>query len=1139
MKIGFFLLVLSLTSVHATTFSQQKVSLDVKNESLLHVLDLLQEQSGYTFLFSSEDVKDVGNLSVKAENEDLFAVLERCLQGTNLNFEVSGQLVVLRLQAKSDEPEKKSVRVKGFVYDTGKQPMPGVTVKVVGIPLGTATNEKGWFAIELPMLKGALEFSFIGFKKKQVSFTEKTDTLRIMMEEDVSDLEEVVVRAYGSQKKREVVGAISSVKADEMKELPTASLVNMLQGRLAGVNIINQSGAPGSASVVAIRGFNSLLTKGASDGSPLYVIDGIPMHSFVSPVTGSNTLADIDPSMIESVEVLKDAAAASIYGSRAGNGVILITTKKGRAGEAKFSANVSYTASKLMEYPVVTGGRMERWMTILNLRNTTGIGSFQKEKFYPTSYEEVFHKETGVYDGFWGTGRKDMGGSAIWLDSLNPFYNNQTNWWKYVYRTGKIVNANLQASGGTDRLQYMISGGYYTETGIAVNSAFSRVSLNSNLTAQATKKIRLDARFYAAYTDRSRNSSQALINNKYQYITANPGSTSTLLPNNPQLTEEWLGKMNSINEKNDNYRLTASLFGEYKIFKGLTFSARGSVDFTQGNVNTFKPSTLDDTNHENVSQGRVGRNIALMNEELLRYSMSFQEAHNVEILLGFNVNKEQVHSISGEGKGGVSDYVYYYNSSLNEPMVNDGTAEYPKWRSLLKYDSFFKEKAMVSYFARFGYNYKQRYLVEATWRRDGSSTFGEGNQWADFPSVAVGWAFSQENFMKWAYWLDWGKLRASYGTSGQIFTDEYLAHGLMQITSDFFLGEGGVMAGTAISPDLTWEKTEQYNVGLDLDMFNYRLKMKLDYYYKYTSALIYAVPLANDILITNKRTENAMALSNEGIELELEADIIRKDNISWRMKFNAARNWNRFEESYNGKDVSEAMVIGRPTSGIYLYKDEGYYDTEDEVLRYYDVFGKPIYLGGVPVYQGGSGKVGTQKVADLDGDNLITNKDMYYVGIAQPLAHGGWINEVLWKNFSVNILFNYCLGRSMLNLLPSTILSSVKRIDVGKYTFWEKPGDETDFPRLGSRIEMKLDSNLEKVHSVSLKQITLGYDLPKKIAKKAGLEGIRFFLTGENLFYLSNYSGLNPEVVDVYSGLDAGTAYPLPRKWTVGLTLNF
>ncbi|OKZ20607.1 MAG: SusC/RagA family TonB-linked outer membrane protein [Butyricimonas synergistica] len=1121
------------------TYSQKKVNLNVENVSMLDVIQELRKQTGFKFFFNHNELKKVNDVSAKFVEEDLERVLDALLREVNFAYRIEQGVIIITPLSVKDEV-KDGYRVVGFVTDEHDKPMPGVTVILKGTSAGTATNNKGYFGFTLPMKKGRLLFTFVGYKSQEIPFEIPCDTVRIKMKEDMEAIDEVVVRAYGTQNKREVVSSISSVTAEEMKELPSASILSMLQGRLAGVNIVNQSGAPGSASVVAVRGFNSLLVDGASDGQPLYVIDGVPMHSFVSPVTGTNTLADIDPSMIESVEVLKDAAAASIYGSRAGNGVILITTKKGRAGDAKFSVNISYTGSKMMETPLQTGGRLERWYKILKIRNTMdkAYDSKKKVSYWPLGYTSVYENKSGVYDGFWQDGHKTEGlDNKMLQDSLNPFYNNQTNWWKHVFRTGKVINGNVQASGGSDRFQYMIGGGFYTEDGIMLNSSYSRVSLNLNLTAQPTEKLRLDARVYGAYMDRSLNVNNGLNHGRFEGMIVSPSGMSTLISNDEELQKQWLEKTNETVVRSDDYRGMGSVFMQYTPVKGLDLSWKGSIDLSQANRNSFKPSFLNAKTLENVSEGQVSRKIYLSSEVLLRYKTSIKEKHNLEILLGMDVNKDQVFFIKGEGRGQASDYIYYYNAAFNLPIVNDGTESSPDWRSLTSYNSDFREKAMVSYFGRFGYNYKQRYLFEGTLRRDGSSTFGEDHKWATFPSVAVGWAFSEEKFMDNFYWLDWGKIRASYGTSGQIFTDEYLAHGLMQNNKSFFMGQAGMSPATPISPDLTWEKSEQYNIGLDFDMFDYRLSLKLDYYYKYTSALIYSVDLPGNMLIGTKRTENAMEVSNEGLELELKADVLREKELRWRIRFNVARNWNRFEKSYSGKDmVGAGLVVGRSINGMYVYIDDGYYQSEDEVPVYYDLLGNEKYMGSLSTQYGVSGYVGTQKIRDLNGDGRISDGDMAYCGSPAPLAHGGWANELSWRNFSLNLLFNFVLGRDMINTAKAT---GSNYTDLRKLDYWKKPGDETNLPKIGAQIYPKVRSNIENVHSVSLKQITLGYDLPKKMAKKAGFNGVRFFGTIENLFYLSNYSGMNPELVDVYKGIDNGTQYPLSRKMTLGLTLNF
>lgn len=1142
MKLVCFGILIGLMQVHATTYGQaENVSFEQKRMTIDQVFNTITLQLQYDIFYSDDelDIKQVVEIpALRANIEDVL----KAVLGERFSYQFIGKTIIISPASADPQVNKKSVRLKGFVYDEKKIPMPGVTIQVVGTSVGTVSINNGWFAIDLPILKGKLKFSFVGYKDQEIEFTEKTDTLHIYMKEDVSNLDEVVVRAYGSQKKREVISAISRVTAEEMKELPTASLVNMLQGRMAGVMVVNQSGAPGSAQMVAIRGYNSLMTSGASDGQPLYVIDGVPMHSFVSPVSGTNTMADIDPAMIESVEVLKDAAAASIYGSRAGNGVILITTKKGRAGEAKFSANVSYSASQLMAYPEQVGGRMERIINLERLKNDRGaMYDYTTRKWsWPTSYEDVYEAFSGTYDGFWGNGHLQQKISDYLQDSLNPYFNNSTNWWKYVYKTGKILNANLQASGGSERMQYMVGAGYYEETGIAINSSYGRYNLSSNLTAKPTKGLDLNVRLYLAYTNKDRDTRNLMSHNRFEVITADPSSTSTLLSNSSEVEAEWLRNANAKKDKSDAYRAMGSVYLQYAFWKGFSLTGSASVDFSQSNSNIFSPSWLDASSwEENRSEGSISRSITVLGNVLLRYNKSFKEKHNLEVLLGMDINKEQYHYINGHGRGGPSDNIYYYNPNINQPIKNHGYGDYENWESMTSYYSDFREKTMLSYFTRVGYNYKQRYLVEGTLRRDGSSTFGEDHRWATFPSVAVGWAFSEEPFMRWASWLDWGKLRASYGTSGQIFTDEYLAHGLMSVDSDAFMENNGMIPNTMISPDLTWEKSEQYDIGLDLDMFDYRLKMKLDYYYKLTSSLIYNVELPGTILLAGARTENAMELSNEGIELELEADILRNHAVLWRTKFNISRNWNRFEKSYDGKD-KDGLIIGRPTSGLMVYAEDGFYDSDDEVPINWKIDGSQEYLGtSVDPMTGTSGMVGRQKLLDLNGDGRIGTDDMYYVGTAQPLAYGGWVNELTWKNFSLNMLFNYALGRSMINMRPKSIYQTVINVNPADMDFREKPGDDADYPFFGYDFEMQTDKRVEKVHSVSLKQLTVGYDVAKKVSKKIGFSGIRFFVTMENLFYLSNYSGENPEVVDVYKGIDSGSAYPLPRKYSIGLTLNF
>lgn len=1125
-----------------STIQNQKVTLDLNNASLFELFNQINAQTGLRFLYNATHLKEVNQVNICVKEEKVNHVLDNVFKGSALTYECNGEVIIII------QKQPQAIRIKGFVYDIKKNPIPGVTVKVVGLTIGSATDSQGWFAFDLPLQKGALEFSCVGYQKQIVNFTNKSDTLHIKLLEEVSNLDEVVVRAYGTQKKRETISAISSVKAEDMKELPTASVTSMLQGRLAGVNIIQQSGAPGSAAVIAVRGFNSLFVNGASDGQPLWVVDGVPMHSFVSPVTGTNTLADLDPSLIESVEVLKDAAAASIYGSRAGNGVILVTTKKGKIGKASFTANVSYTISQLMEYPTQTGGRMERWLDLMQFRNEKIKGRDEwgdNLLYYPTSYESVYSPDGdryfGTYDKFWSDSDRNNSYLNFKLqDSLDPYYNNCTNWWKYAFHTGKIINANISASGGSDRIRYMLGLGYYKEKGIMINSQYSRVNLLSNVTVNLHSKLRMDSRIYLAYIDKTMNGNSSGSRMKFEGLTVNPKTQNTYITATQEVENEWKSKVLGIKDRTDDYRAIVSSLLEYNILTGLSFSASINLDYSQGNQNMFKPSYLDAAYNENQSEGAINRQIMLATEELLHYQTNIKDCHNIDILLGFNANKDQNFLIAGWGRRNPSDNIYYYDPDRTPEIVDKGEGGIANYESTRYYKSNFEEKRMMSYFGRIGYNYKQRYLFECTFRRDGSSTFGEGNRWANFPSIAIGWTFSEEPFIRnWTEnWLNWGKIRFSYGTSGQTFQKAYLAHGVMAAGQYSFLDNVGVTSADPIAPELTWEKTKQYDLGLDLDMFNYRINLKLDYYYKYTSALMFEVLLPGSLSPFLSRMENAMEVSNEGIEFELQADIFRESAVSWRTKFNFARNWNKFEKSYSGKDL-EGLVIGRSLYGMYVYAHEGFYSNEEQVPHYYQLNGTEVFEGGVTVKNGVSGQVGNYILKDFNNDNY---PDKYFAGSPVPLGHGGWVNELTWKGFDLNILINYSLGRKMINAKTDFSFTDEphsKMFDYRDLHRWGATEKNPNAPEWGKRIIYDLDSNIEKVHSMSLKQLTLGYNVPIHIANKTGISGIRLFVTGENLFYLSNYSGENPEVINIYDGIDKADQYPLPRKWTLGLTLNF
>ena len=1150
MRLLFILMTMTSMTISANSFSQeQRVTLDVKNVGAMELFKQIQKETNLFFVYNDADLISFNNISVSAKDEAVDVLLNRVFSGLEFLFE--GNVIVVKPTVTPDEKkEVKKCVIKGKVVDEKKQPLPGVTVRLDSTTVGCATDAQGLFTLTLPVEKGRLIFSFVGFKQEIKNF-KAGDELLVVLKEEVSDLDEVTVIAYGERNKKELISFISSVKSKDLEEVPSASLENLLQGHMAGVEVSNVSGAPGGGGTrVAIRGYNTLMQEGVNDGTPLYVVDGVPIQSFTSPLTGTNTLAEIDPMTIESVEVLKDAASAAIYGSRASNGVILITTKRGREGTAVFQANASYSWSCLPETPVQIQGNGERQWWLYAARNVRwGYSNNMTQQVYmPSSYNEAMGKAGAVYDYFWRNGASSILNKVPLerqlQDSLNPFYNNSTNWWKYTFRTGKILNANLQASGGTAKVKYMVGIGWYNERGIMVGSDFSRANLISNLNLTPRKNLSLDMRLSLSYTDMSSAGSGLSENKNIAYMTVKPTNQSTLIQSSGTVYDKIFEGLNEVSEKKYNFNIRSNTRLAYKIIEGLDISASLGIDYSQANGNNFRPSTLDAKYGLSLSTGSVIGSMLLQTEELLHYNFSIKERNNFDWLFGFSYTREAMNNLSGTGKGSPSNYIHYVISGMPTTKELDG-----KVQAMQTFQSGLEEKIMVSYFGRLAYNFDRKYLMEVTLRRDGSSVFGKNVRWATFPSIALGWNFSDESFMKNFWWLSHGKIRGSWGKSGQVFSSPYLAQGVLDLGSTF-LGVSGMVPTQMQNQNLTWEKSDQYDLGLDVDLFDYRVKMKLDYYYKYTKSILWQTTLPGTVYFHTTMWDNAFEVSNQGIELETQFDILRDTEVKWRARFNISRNWNVLEKTYTGVDISNKYVIGKSTYQLRTYKNLGVAQSENDVPQYWDQQGNSKYLGNGGMVN--PTRPGMNIIADLNGDGVITDKDLYFAGSTLPVAYGGIASEVKWKGFDLNVLFNYSLGRKMINAFRksslnfnSTSLGAVFE-DYRNVSFWEKAGDNADYPTIDAiysynygQFDGQIDSNIETVSFIRLKQLTLGYNLPSEWAKKCYLASVRVFFTGENLFLLTNYSGLDPENVDLLQGYDRMETYPSARKFTLGLTIKF
>ena len=531
-----------------------------------------------------------------------------------------------------------------------------------------------------------------------------------------------------------MTGAVSVIKADEIKGIPSPSIANLLQGRVAGMDITNMSGAPGGGgTAIVIRGYNSLdVEQNRRYSNPLWVVDGVPLNSFTSPITGTNLLADINPDMIESIQVLKDASSAAIYGSRAANGVIIVTTKKGRQNQdATFSVNISQSWNILPELPTVTIGKGERDFRLNTLKNRPSVAYLDpvtKRYKYPESNREVFDTKKGSYDYFF-TPTSHNSDELVLQDSLNSFYNNATNFFPIYYEKGKITNANIQTYGGSDRMYYGIGLGYYDESGVLKGTGFNRIDLNANMNVVPVRKLNVDLRLNATLTNRKRGEKtegmgsapivETVPGDPYELSSLNPGKGSVVW-------NDVLEKLKGTKEKNRSVRIRTNFKIGYDIFDGLNLSTSLAADYSIHRRNYFQPSYLDEHGFSQTV-GETGINLMVLNENLLTYQKTIKEDHNINFVAGFSYQYDQVEYNGGSAQNSPSDKIYYSRPGF--PVLGElNYGNYSQTVAFQRYLSDMEEKTLVSYFGRLEYNYRKKYLLSASFRRDGSSVFGKNNK---------------------------------------------------------------------------------------------------------------------------------------------------------------------------------------------------------------------------------------------------------------------------------------------------------------------------------------------------------------------------------------------------------------------------
>lgn len=983
----------------------------------------------------------------------------------------------------------------GNVSDASGSPLVGVNVLKVNSSLGTITDMEGNFTLEAAS-GDVLRISYLGYLTQQIKITDQK-TLNVTLAEDVTGLGEIVVVGYGSVKKSDVTGAVSSIKAEDLNAFPVLNAEQALQGRAAGVVVqSNNGGEPGAPINIKIRGNTSI----NASSSPLIVVDGF--------VGGTMPQAND----IESMEVLKDASATAIYGSRGSNGVVLVTTKKGKSGKLTVELNSTFATQNASNR--------------LDLLNATEFASYQNQ----------IRANNGITTPY-------PQGSA------------DTDWQGEIYRTGSTQNHQLSLSGGSDKMNFYASGNYFNQDGIVVNSGFERVTFLTNVDAQITDKFKMGVNLFGSRGTKAGVTTQSdgsvtvggddVISLAMRFAPDKPiqnadGSFTTNDAVGDEVDNPYAVATQRVDQTiSDNFR--ANVYANYEIIENLSFKTTFGLSTEGETRGVYQPSTLQITAGGVGGRARVteASRTTILSENYLTYNKEVGKG-NLTLLGGYSYQQNNTKAFAAAGTGFLSDAFSYYAL---------GTAT-----GLLQPASSYSETEIQSLFGRINYDYNNKYLLTATVRRDGASNFAANEKYAIFPSVALGWKVSNEDFLKDNEDISNLKVRASYGVTGNPSISPYQS--LARFASLYASRNGqtvfAITPDQPANPNLKWESSYQANVGVDLGLINNRVNLTLDFYNIDTKDLILGnngIPeyfgYQNDEILTNLGEIN-----NRGFEISLNTTNVDNDDFTWNTNLNFSRNKNQVVALINDADL-----FGNAAPS-YFSHDRSY------VLRVGEEVGLFWGYEYAGVYQGADLPAGTQTLAggvagdplftDTDGDGEITEADRTIIGNPNPDFTYGFTNNFSYKNFDLNIFFQGSQGGQIFNMTNVQLNNGDANTTKDYFNnAWTPTNTNTDQPRVGNNSNREISSRfVEDGSYLRLKNIALGYSLPSDVVEKIGIGSLRLSLSAQNLLTFTKYSGLDPEVnyygasgdnstsSNTVQGFDFGN-YPTVKSVNFSLNVKF
>jgi TonB-linked SusC/RagA family outer membrane protein len=1126
--LSFFLFVLQISATIST--KGQSIDLQVKDQTIKEVLRIIEKKTGYRFFFNDAYADLNKMVTIDVNNTSINQLMKKLLRDSKISYKIlENNLIVI---APSTELQKS--QITGIVIDaeTG-EPLIGINVKVEGTNTGAITDFEGRYSLEITTDNAVLIFSFTGYQTQKIQVQGQT-SIDVKLVPDIKSLEEVVVVGYGTMKRKDLTGSVVSVSDDAISKTVTTSLDQALSGRAAGVQVMQNSGTPGGGSSIRIRGISSLNLS----NEPIIVIDGVTIDGS----TGSgnqNALSSINPSDIVSIDVLKDASATAIYGSRAANGVIIVTTKRGNKGQTTIT------------YDGYTGWQeMPKKLDLLNLR------------------EYAIHKNTRTEEGI-----VMPDNNFIRTDLLGE----GTDWQDELFTKAMMTNHNISVSGGNENTTYALSVGYLDQDGMAIGSGFKRLNVRGNVDTKVNKFIKVGMNF--AFS----NSKQKTTVNDASLINIALKQTPDVAVRNAEgsfdgpSTSEYVQSnpigLAMLNDNHNEYAgIRANTFLEATILKGLTFKTEFSLDYNFGNSYTFNPSYDFGAIHMEIREGTRFKNFSKFwsVKNIFNFNREFG-VHSINVMLGQEAQQSIWENLNGYRSG------YLTNGATDLAAGNPLTA---------RNDGINGKSTISSYFGRVFYSLNDKYLLTTTLRHDGSSKFYKDYRWGWFPSAAFAWRISNENFMKNSLVINNLKLRLGWGLVGNqnVESREYAYTSTYTTVATPNWG-AGILARNTPNKELKWEKTSSSNIGIDLNLFKNRIELILDVYYKKTNNLLLLASLPGYVGVSGQGSSTAPmvnigSLENKGIEITLNTVNMSKSDFVWRSGIVFSLNRNKVLALYSetgiydktiqeGSDVNiiTRTAVGQPIGQFYGYKITGRFENAtDFYYRNSDGEIVPTALPeGLTISEDGMW-IGDYIFKDVKEDGTINEQDRTYIGNPEPAFTFGLNNSFSYKGFELGIYLSGVYGNEVVNYQRRWLENARGNTNLlDKATHYAKlelinpdgpvdyrnihiVGGDPDMPRItnspiASESNFRFsDKFVEDGSFLRIQNISLGYSFPKEWISRFHIQSLKLYTNLQNLYTFTKYSGYDPEIGSMnqdvlMTGIDNGR-YPMPRMYTFGINIT-